>query len=540
MVAVRSGVGADLHVDAGDLSVLVSGHLHMYAHGVTGGVGYELLFPGVVAQNRAAGDEAGVGGDVLYQDVLLGAVASAYTRLDDVDLVLGKSRDPAHDPAHMVRNLRGGVDRKAAARHGGKADVRLKRSMLYLACLVGVLDYCIGMGECFIHVSNLALVACSNVLMDVRMERELVDYLAFARVTCFLVVVIQILGGAGAVFDYAVVDKRSSGGHGFLDGEDGRQDFVFHLDLLHRFLCCFQGFGYDGGNTVADVADLHVEESSVMGTGLGVALAGLHVVGLGRVECREDFNDTLHLAGLCVIYALDVRTGVRASEHDHVAGIGGDVVLDECSLTCYKLRAVDLRGRFSDYVELGPEAGSYFRCVLAFFHLLTGKLDCKIVVLVAGVADEDSGQGILDFFPARVGIVLKKPCQQERRSRCVVGTLHKACVYHGLLDYGKVLRASQAVRRADLASVDLACKNQVCVDGSSVHKHGIASAEALAVVAVAYGKITVEKQHLAQPHAGIHVKASVLSVNDAVYPHLWPPLICLARSAMVTARRYLL
>ena len=212
----------------------------------------------------------------------------------------------------------------------------------------------------------------------------------------------------------------------------------------------------------------------------------------------------------------------------------------QASGACNQLRAVDLGRRLSYDVEFGSEGRGYGGLVLSALHLLAGKLDCKIVVLVACVADEDSGQRVLYFLPAGIRVVLQKPRQQQRRGRCVVGALHKAGVYHGLLDYRQMLRASQAVRRADLASVHLACKDKVGVDGRSVHKHGVASAEALAVVAVAHREVPVQKQHLAQPHAGIHVEASVLSVYDAVNSHLWPPLISFARSAMVTARRYLL
>ena len=264
VVAVRSGVGADLHVDTGDLSVLVSGHLHVDAHGVSCGVGDELLLTGVVAEDRTACDEGGVAGQVLDEDILLGAVATADAGLDDVYPVLGKTGDPSYDSPHMVRNLCGGVDSETAAFHPGEADVGLKRSVLDLGRLVGCLDDGIGMGESFVHVSDLTLVGGGDVLVDIGMERELVDDLSFPEVACLAVVFREVGGGSGAVFDYSVVDKRGSGSHGLFYREDCRKDFVVHLDLLHRLFGGFKGFGYDGGNTVTDVADLHVEEPSVM------------------------------------------------------------------------------------------------------------------------------------------------------------------------------------------------------------------------------------------------------------------------------------
>ena len=103
-----------------------------------------------------------------------------------------------------------------------------------------------------------------------------------------------------------------------------------------------------------------------------------------------------------------------------------------------------------------------------------------------------------------------------------------------------MLRVPQPVRSADLTAVDLACKNQIGVDGSSVNKNGVASAETLAVITIAHGEIAVQEKHLPEPHGRVHIKAPAFSVNDAVNSHLRASFTFLARSAMVTARRYLL
>ena len=103
-----------------------------------------------------------------------------------------------------------------------------------------------------------------------------------------------------------------------------------------------------------------------------------------------------------------------------------------------------------------------------------------------------------------------------------------------------MLRISKSVRSADLTAVDLPSKNQVCIDGSSVNKDCIASTETLAVITIAHGEIAVQKKHIPESHGRIHIKAPAFSVNDAVNSHLRASFTFLARSAMVTARRYLL
>ena len=100
-----------------------------------------------------------------------------------------------------------------------------------------------------------------------------------------------------------------------------------------------------------------------------------------------------------------------------------------------------------------------------------------------------------------------------------------------------MLRVSKSVRSADLTSVDLTSKNQVSINRSSVNKDGIASAETLAVIAVAHCEVSVDKKHVPEAHRGIYVKTSVFSVDDTVNSHLLPPLTFLARSEMVTASR---
>ena len=272
-----------------------------------------------------------------------------------MDLVLGKASDPSDDSPHMVRNLCGGMDDQSSVLHPCKADVGLKRSVLDLACLVCGLYNGIRMCERLVHVSDLTLVGCGDVLVDVRMERELVDDLALPGISGKLVVLIQVCRGSGPVLHNSVVDKRGSGCHGLLDREDGGKNLVLDLDLGASLFGGLEGLGDDCGDTVSDMADLHVEQSPVVRGRLGVALTGLHVMGLRSVVGCEDLHDALDLPGFRIIDALDVCTCVRASEDDHVTGVGCHVILDERPLTGYELRSVDLGTGLSDDIELGSE-----------------------------------------------------------------------------------------------------------------------------------------------------------------------------------------
>ena len=150
---------------------------------MAGGVGNELFLTGVAVVDGLAGDPGCVSGQLLYQDVLLAAVAAAHTLLDDVDLVLGDAADPAADAAQMVGNLGGGIDHQAAVLHMGIADVGLQGGVLDLAGLVGVLYNGIGLCKALLHIADVALVGGGDVLLDVGVEGELVDHLALTLVT---------------------------------------------------------------------------------------------------------------------------------------------------------------------------------------------------------------------------------------------------------------------------------------------------------------------------------------------------------------------
>ena len=242
------------------------------------------------------------------------------------------------------------MDYQAPTLHPGKADVSLKRSVLDLACLVCGLHNSIRSPERLIHVADLTLVGCGDILMDVRMKRELVDYFTFPRVTGLFVILIKIRRSSRAIFHNSVVDKRGSRSHGLLYCKDSGKNLIVNLDLSAGLSGSLKCFCNHCGNPVAHVAHLHVEEPPVMRTWLRVSLSCLHIVSFWCIEGGENLNHALNLPCLGVVYAVDVCACVRASEDNHVAGVRGDIVLNKRPLTCDKLRSVYLGCRLSDNI----------------------------------------------------------------------------------------------------------------------------------------------------------------------------------------------
>ena len=366
VVAERAGVGADLHKERGDRAVLLAAHLHLHAHGVTGGVGVELLGAGVAVVDGLAGDPCGVAGQVLHQNVLLAAVAAADALLDDMDLIFGNTAHPADDAAHMVRHLRGTVEHQTPALDVRIADVRLERRVLDLAGLVGALHNGVRLGEALFHIADAALVGGRDVLMDVRAQRELVDDLALALVARELIVLREVRGRARVVDDLAVVDERRALRHGLLDRVDRALRLILDLDERGGLIGDLRRAGDDARDAVAragddardavaDVADLPVEESAVVRGRLGIALTRLHIVRLRRIVRGKDGGDAGQLFRLARVDGLDVGAGKGAAEDVQAPGVLGHLVLDKHRLAGDQRRAVDLAAGLADDLKAGAE-----------------------------------------------------------------------------------------------------------------------------------------------------------------------------------------
>ena len=221
MIAVGAGVRAHFHEDARDRTVLLAAHLHTRTHRMAGGVRDELFLPGIAAVHCPACNKGSIGRHILNQNVLLGTVTASDSCLDDMNPVLRESCHPADDSAHMERNLRRRIDSETVPLHPCKADMRLKRRLLYLAGLKGSLHDRVRLGKCLLNIPDAALVRRGNIVVDVRAERELIDHLSVSPVAGILVVFLQIIRSTCAVFDNPVVHARSALRHRLFNREDG-------------------------------------------------------------------------------------------------------------------------------------------------------------------------------------------------------------------------------------------------------------------------------------------------------------------------------
>ncbi len=490
---------------------------------MTGGVGDELLLSRIPVVDRASGDEGGVGGQILHEDILLGAVTTADAGLDDVDPVLREAGDFRADPPDMVRHLGGSVEDQPPALHFCEADVWLQRRMLDLARLVRAVHHRVGLREGFVDIADASAVGGRDIPADVGAQRELVDHLAFPAVAGPPVVFVQIRRGPRVIEDRAVVDQRCAVRHRFLYGEDGRLHVVVDPDQVPGLLGDLPRLGDHRGYAVPHMPYLHIEKPAVMRRRLRFALSGLHVVDVRAVEGRDDADDAGKFLRLGGVDPVDVGAGVRRAEDDQAAGVRRHVVFDKGAFSGYELGAVDLSGGFSDTVKRRTEGRRDFALVGAGFDSLFRETDGEIVVLIAGVADKDPGQRVADLLPGRMGMLLEQPGEEQGRGRGVVGALHHAGVNHGLLHHGEMGGVRQPVRRADFASVRLEGEHQVCVHGDAVHQNGVAAAETFAVVAVADGKMTVGHQKLTELHGRLYVKTPAAAVEDALDRHVGSP-----------------
>ena len=512
VVAVGAGIGTNLHKQGRDGAILLAAHLHVHAHGMAGGVGIEFLGTGVAVIHRLLGDPSSITGEFLHQNILLRSVTAAHTLLDDMDLVLGNAADPAHNAPHMVRHLGGAVQHQTSALHMGIAHMGLQRGVLDLTGLVSRLHNGIRLGKALLHVADAALVGGSDILMNVSVQRELVNHLALTGISLELVILLQILRCAGIILHGAVMHQRCPLGHGLLHGEHSVGGFILHLNEGRGLIGDLGSTGHDARHTVAHMAYLHVKQPAVMGRGLGRTLTGLHIVHIRAVKGGDDGRHAVQLLCFTGVNGLDISAGKGAAQNMQAPGIGGHLVLHEHRLTGNQSGAVDLPGRLADDVQLGAERRSDLRLEFAEITQLAGQLHCQIIVLITGITDKDTGHHILDLLAGGVGMLLQQPGENQRRRRGVVGALHDTCGHHGLLHIVQLTVYQQRLRCFDLSALRLVEHNKVGIFQFAVKDDGIGAGKALGVVAVAHGVAAGMIQHLTQPNCGLALQHDILAV----------------------------
>ena len=215
------------------------------------------------------------------------------------------------------------------------------------------------------------------------------------------------------------------------------------------------------GNPVANMTHLAVKESSVIRTGLGVSLTGLHVIYIRTVLMSDDsFHSFKRLCFLRVDFPY-ISHGVWGAEDLEDICSRFNLVFHKHLVTRDKSIAVDLVHRLSDVTEVIAESGTYSTLVHAGFSLLLHKADSKIEMLIARIPYEEGGKSLLHIISCRIGLVLKQMSEDEGRCRGIVCTLDDTGFYHGLLHVIQRLSLLQRFGSPDISSFKLETEHEI-------------------------------------------------------------------------------
>jgi len=329
VAAVGAGVVPAVHAEGRDGAVLLDAGAQADADGVAGAAGPEVFLAGELPEDGASGAQGEQRDDVFEEDFLLGAEAAADAGLDDADFLDGDAEGLGDDAPAVEGHLGGGGDDDAP----GGVDVGQRRvgfdgAVLGVGGLVGVVEGEIGVLHPLFEVAGLAADAGHEVFLRLVGDRD------------------------GHVGLGLVVDDGGAVGHGFVDGKDGREQFVFDVDPGEGGLGLFGGLGGDGGDAIADKAHLGVEDERVIRGGFGKPLAGGAVDVPGHVAMPQDGFHAGHFLGLGDVNGLDAGVGVGAPEHLDDEGVRGDEIADIGILAEGELHGVHLADGVVDLLEV--------------------------------------------------------------------------------------------------------------------------------------------------------------------------------------------
>ena len=307
VLAVRAGVGQRMQVDGRDGAVVhgaqLNGHLHLVTRVARG----DGLLAGVAAIARTAS----LLGHERHEDLaaarLLGAKAAADARLNDLHLRLRNVERLRDHAAHVEGHLRRGGHRDAAERVGRRkgAEGLHGRGLRGLAG-VGAGEDDVALGEGLVQIAIIAGTAAHQVARDIAALREHKGHVALGVNHD---VVIECLGKVEQRFEHLVVD----------------------LDELERLVGGLLGLGSDNRHLLVLIAHKVLEDQTVVGTRLRIALAGNGKAALGHVLVGVNAHDAGHLKGARGVDGTDLGTGIgaalefddeRAGGH-HIARVDG-------------------------------------------------------------------------------------------------------------------------------------------------------------------------------------------------------------------------
>ncbi len=504
VVAVRTGVCPDVHPHGRDGAVFLCTHLDGHPHRVPCTAVGEFLFPGVPIENRFAGDVGAISNQILDQDILLRAIAATDMFLDDPDFVLRKPGHPRDDSPDMPRHLSGVMNLQPPVVDQRITGMRFQRRALDLTGLIGPLDDHVRLAKPFLYIADRPMSLTGDIVADVPVKRELINDFP-VPLLILLVVLVQIGRCAAAILHQSVVDQRSAWGHGLFYGEHRFEHLVVDLDQLRGALCVLHRIGDDGGHAVPHEPDMPVQQSPVMRTRFRISLSGLHVKHVRTVRSGDDLHHSRSFLRFADVDTVDERRGIRTAQHvQTVRFVSADSVLDETPLSRDELRSIDLAYRLADVMKVLTERrGGRFGIPSMIPHF-RGEPYGKIVPFITGIPDENSAENLLHFVFRRMGSVFQQPREKQCGFGRVVGTLDDACVDHRLLDDRQVPGVTQPVRSPNLLSISLNGHHQVRIDGHVIDDDGIASREALPVVAIAHTEMPQIHQHFPEALPRLH------------------------------------
>ena len=201
-------------------------------------------------------------------------------------------------------------------------------------------------------------------------------------------------------------------------------------------------------------------------------------------------------------------------------GIGRNLILHKYRLTGNQSRTVDLSSRLTDDVQLRTEGRGDLRLKLALIPQLAGQLHSQIVVLVARIADENTGEHIFNLLPGGIGMLFQQPGEDQRRRRSIIGALYDARSHHGLLHIVQLALHQQRLRRFNIGAFCLIEQDKIGVFQLTVKNNGVGPGKALGVIAVADGVAPGVVQHIPQAVRRLAAQNNILTVESAFHFHL--------------------
>ncbi len=470
VIAVRAGIGDDVHGDRGEGAVAPHAGFDADLHRMAGSRADELLLAGELELHRPSGPQGRQRDDVLDQHLLLAAEAAA-------DAV-------AVDPHGGRREVEQGAQRAAGEERGLRARAHVEVAVAVepghraVGFEMGVLDALsdvgrfvneVGGGEALLDVADMAVDLGEDVargIVDARLPPD-------------------------------VVDHRRAGRHRRLGIEYGGQHLVVDDEAPAAFLRRGFAVGDHRSDALAGKADHVVEDDGIVGVVAVELVPRRGEAARRRVLPGEHGDDPGHGERLLVADRQDAGMGVRRAQELHVQQAVDRDVEGVTRLAGHHGRpgrrrhiAAARRGRVG---------------LVDVAHAAHGVLDGAISGAPAQIAFEGIGEvGALGLVEAR---------SRDDHARCAKSALEALGLQKGALHrmQGAVIR--EAFDGRDLATFGTERREQAAVHGLAVDEHAAGAAVA-SVAALLHAEPSELAQEGAQALARARRRGGVGAVDE--------------------------